>query len=137
MDDDRSTCANLPPKRKFFSIRDRLILKFFYQRYHLSISLTVDEQHLPLLVELCTKAAGKWRSIGIQLRVSPGELDAIQVNYHGHPQMVQNCLIDMFKWWLNNGQDVSPKKLAQAIHIIGEHDLEIKVKEKFGKYTPY
>ena len=98
MDDNRSTCSNLPPKRKFC-----LILKLFTNVILISISLTVDEHHLPILLELCVKAARKWKSIDIHLRVSPGELDAIQVNYHGHPQMVQNCLIDMFKWWLNNG----------------------------------
>ena len=88
---------------------------------------------LPLLIELCTMVATKWRCIGIFLGVPHHELDSIQANNCGQPCMIQNCLSAMFNWWLDNGQDVSPKTLAQAIHIVGEHGLEVKIKEKFGK----
>ena len=85
-------------------------------------------------MELCRDTAGKWRSIGIQLGVPCNELDIIQANSRGDPHMVQNCLSRMFNWRLNNGQDLTPERIAQALHIVGEHKLEIKVKEKFGKY---
>ena len=88
---------------------------------------------LPLLMELCAKVADKWKSIGIQLGVPHHELTSIQSYNRGDYQMIRNCLIDMFYWWLNNGQDVTPKKLAQAIHIVGEHRLEVTVKRKFGE----
>ena len=124
MDDTNS--QNLPPKRKF--LNDRLILKVYQL---LSISLAVD---LPLLMELCSKIAGKWRSIGIQLGVPDHELDVIQANNRGDPHMVQNCLSRVFNWWLKNKQDITPEKLAQAIHTVDEHKLEVEVKKTFCKY---
>ena len=47
--------------------------------------------------------------------------------------MIQNCLSDMFVWWLKNGQDVTPRSLVAAIHLVGEHGLEVKIKKMFGK----
>ena len=125
----RTNSQSVPPKRMFPN--DRLILKVY--QLLICISLIVD---LPLFVELCAKVAAKWKSIGIQLGVPHYELSSIQGNNRGDSQMIRNCLIDMFHWWLNNGQDVTPKKLAQAIHIVGEHGLEVKIKEKFGEYKP-
>ena len=46
--------------------------------------------------------------------------------------MIQNCLREMFIWWINNGE-VTAEKLADAIHAVGEHGLEQKIYEKFGK----
>jgi hypothetical protein len=86
-------------------------------------------------MELCGKIASRWRSIGVQLGVPGHELDTIQVNNRGDPQMVQNCLSCVFDWWLKNEQDtdITPEKLAQAIHKVGEHEVEVKIKQKFGK----
>ena len=96
------------------------------------MTLAVD---LPLLMELCSKIADKWRSIGIQLRVPDHELDIIQANNRGDPHMVQNCLSCMFNWWLKNTQDVTSEKFAQAIHNVDEHGLEVDIKRRFGRYT--
>ena len=81
-------------------------------------------------MELCAKIASKWRSICIQLGVPDHELDSIQANNRGDPHMVRNCLSRMFNWWLKNERDVTPGKLAQAIHIVGEHELEVGIKKK-------
>ena len=51
--------------------------------------------------------------------------------------MVQNSLSRVFDWWLKNEQDVTPEKLAQAIHIVGEHDVEVEIKQEFSKYVPF
>ena len=88
-------------------------------------------------MELCAKIAAKWRSIGIQLGVPDHELDTIQANSRGDPHMVQNCLSHMFNWWLKNEQDVTPEKLAQAIHTVDEHRIEVEIKQRFGKCTPF
>lgn len=85
-------------------------------------------------MELCGKIAAQWRSIGVQLGVPGHELDTIQANNRGDPHMIQNCISYVFDWWLKNDQDVRPEKLAQAIHIIGEHKIEVEIKQKFGKY---
>lgn len=96
-----------------------------------------DVVDLALLMELCGKIASQWRNIGVQLRVPGHELDTIQANHRGHPHMVQNCLSSVFDWWLKNEQDITPEKLALAIHIVGEHEVEGEIKQKFGKYVPY
>ena len=88
-------------------------------------------------MRLCGTIAAKWKSIGVQLGIPSHELDTIQANNRGDPQMVQNCLSDVFSWWLKtiDEQDM-PQKLAEAIHIVGEHKVEVKIKQKFGKYVP-
>ena len=85
-------------------------------------------------MELCAKIAPKWRSIGVQLGVPHHELDIIQANNRGDPHMVQNCLSRVFDWWLKNEQNVTAEKLAQAVHTLGERDLEVQIKQRFGKY---
>jgi hypothetical protein len=82
-------------------------------------------------MELCGKISSQWRSIGVQLGVPYHELDTIQAN---NPHMVQNCLSRVFNWWLKNKQDTTPEKLAQAIRIVGEHEVEVEIKWKFGKW---
>ena len=62
------------------------------------------------------------------------ELDSIQANNRGDPYMVQNCLSCVFDWWLKNEQNVTPEKLAQAVHIVGEHKVEVEIKKKFRNY---
>ena len=96
-----------------------------------------DVVDLALLMELCGKIASQWRNIGVQLRVPGHELDTIQANHRGDPHMVQNCLSSVFDWWLKNKQDITPEKLAQAIHVVGESKVEGEIKQKFGKYVPY
>jgi hypothetical protein len=86
-------------------------------------------------MKLCGKIASQWRSIGVQLGVPGHELDNIQANCHGHPHMVDNCLSRIFHWWLTRDTDITLERLAQAIHIVGEHEVEIEIKRKFGKYT--
>ena len=68
---------------------------------------------MPFLLGLGGLAV-KWKSIGAHLGVPDGELDAIQQNNNanGHVDMCRDCLRDMFHWWLDNGDDVTAKKLA-------------------------
>ena len=95
---------------------------------------------LSLLMKLCSKIASQWKNIGVQLGVPGHELDNIQANCRGDPHMVQNCLSRVFNWCLTRNKqdiDITPEKLAQAIHIVGEHEVEGEIKQKFGKYVPY
>ena len=91
-------------------------------------------------MKLCGKIASQWRNIGVQLGVPGNELDNIQANCRGDPHVVQNCLSRVFNCWLSRSKrdtDITPKKLAQAIHIVGEHEVEVEIKRKFGKYVPH
>ena len=92
---------------------------------------------LPFLTELFAELATKWKSIGDHLGIPAHQLDIIQAGNQGHPHVVQNCLREMFSWWINNGEVVTAEKLAQALHAIGEHGFEVKVKKTFSKQKTY
>ena len=78
-----------------------------------------------------------WRDIGIHLGVPVHELNVIQQNNSGHVDACRDCLSGMFVWWLNNGEEITAKKLAEAIHKVDEHQAEVKVKQKYGKWCFY
>ena len=88
---------------------------------------------LPFLVDLWGLAS-KWKTIGIYLGVPASELDTIQQDNHGCVDMARTCLREMFLWWLRNGEEVTAKKLAVAIHEIGEHQAEVEIKQKYGRW---
>ena len=78
--------------------------------------------------------AAKWKTIGIHLGVPCGQLDAIQQDNHGCVDMSLTCLRDMFLWWLRNGEDVTAKKLAEAVHKVDKHEVEVEIKRKYGEW---
>ena len=75
----------------------------------------------------------KWKTIGVHLGIPVGRLDTIQQNNRGGVDACVECLRDMFVWWLRNGEDVTARKLAKAIHEVGEHGMEVKINKKFRK----
>ena len=92
--------------------------------------LLVDE-HIAFLVRL-RELAPKWKAVGDQLGVPVSELDAIQENHRGSLDMCGSCLRAMFLWWLRNG-DATSRKLARAVHEVGERSAEEKICREFGK----
>ena len=48
--------------------------------------------------------------------------------------MCEDCLREMFVWWLRNGEDVTAKELAKLAHEVGCHQAEIEINRKFGMY---
>ena len=51
----------------------------------------------------------RWKSIGIELRVDTGTLDAIEKDC----RMVNDCLQEMIKYWLRN----SPRPTREIIKV--------------------
>ena len=51
----------------------------------------------------------RWKSIGIELRVDTGTLDAIEKDH----RMVNDCLQEMIKHWLRN----SPRPTKEIIRV--------------------
>ena len=47
-------------------------------------------------------------------------------------EVSRDCLRGMFVWWLRNGEDITAKKLAKAVHEVGNHEAEVKINRKFG-----
>ena len=73
--------------------------------------------------------AAQWKDLGVQLGVPQNILDDIQADQKNSPHVSQECLRDMFNWWLNNGHDVTKEKLDCALRDIekthGEESTQI------------
>ena len=91
--------------------------------------ILVDEDlsFLAGLIELATK----WEKVGDYLGVPVHQLEAIDSGRRGR---IQDCLRDMFIWWLRNGKEKTVRKLIKAVHAVGVHDIERRIKQKYGKY---
>ena len=75
----------------------------------------------------------KWKEIGDHLGVPVDKLEAIQENNSEHVDRTQNCLRDMFIWWLRNKRETTAEKLIEAVHAVGKHNAEEEIMQKYGK----
>ena len=78
--------------------------------------------------------ATKWKEVGIHLGVPVDQLDAIQLDNRGGIDTSQNCLNNMFIWWLRSGKEKTVDKLITAVHAVGRHDVEKKINEVYGEW---
>ena len=78
-----------------------------------------------------------WYEVGDHLGIPVDELDAIQENNSGRRDRVQNCLRDMFIWWLRNGKEKTAERLIKAVHAVGKHDhaAEKEIKQEYRKWN--
>ena len=83
--------------------------------------MAIPRSALKDLVKL--PVAAKWRRLGLQLGVPLHKLNDIQANHENSRDFVQECLIDMFDWWLNNDDDPTYERLSRGIRGIGERKL--------------
>ena len=75
----------------------------------------------------------KWKEAGDHLGVPVDQLEVIQQNNRGGVDVSQDCLRDMFIWWLRNGKETTVQKLIEAAHAVSKHDIEKEIKQKYGK----
>ena len=78
--------------------------------------MAIPPSALKVLVNL--PVAAEWRRLGGQLGVPEFKLDEIQANHEHSHNFVQECLSDMFVWWLNNDDDTTYERLARGIRNI-------------------
>ena len=78
--------------------------------------MAVPPPELKDLVNL--PVAPEWRRLGLQLGVPAHKLDEIQLRHGNSPNFAQDCLRDMFVWWLNNDHDTNYERLARGIRDI-------------------
>ena len=83
--------------------------------------MAVPPSALKDLVEL--PVAAEWKQLGLQLGVPLHRLRRIQANNSNCPDFAQECLTDMFDWWLNNGHDKTYERLERALNTIGKREL--------------
>ena len=77
--------------------------------------------------------AAEWRPLGLKLGVPSYELNAIQENNAGRNNMVVNCLMSMFEWWLDNCSELNYTKIVEALVAIGQTDVAKEVSLKYGE----
>ena len=74
--------------------------------------------------------AAEWRQLGVQLGVPLHRLRRIQANNRNCPDFAQECLTDMFYWWLNNGRDKTYERLACGLGDIGKTTLATQLRKQ-------
>ena len=84
-------------------------------------TMAVPPQRLKDLVKL--PVAAEWKHLGLRLDVPLYKLNEIQANHEHSPNFTQDCLSDMFDWWLDNSNDTTYESLACGIRDIGETKL--------------
>ena len=84
-------------------------------------AMAVPSSALKDLVKL--PVAAEWKQLGVQLGVPIHTLDEIQANHEHSPNFAQECLSDMFTWWLNNGRDTTYERLECGLRDVGETRL--------------
>ena len=57
-------------------------------------------------------------------------LDEIQANHENSPNFAQECLRDMFNWWLNNSRDTTYERLERGLRDIGKTRLATRLHEQ-------
>ena len=58
------------------------------------------------------KEVSKWHQLGVQLGLTPGLLDTIESNY---PRDTERCKTEVLTWWLQNAEQRSWEKIAEAL----------------------
>ena len=71
--------------------------------------LTLDNLREVLNVEAVWDRRAKWHNIGLNLRIKPGTLDTIDVNYRGQ---CEDCIREVLKEWLKR---VEPRPTWDAL----------------------
>ena len=72
------------------------------------------------------KEVTKWHELGVQLGVPAHKLNAID---RQHTQDTDRSKTEVIIWWLQNIEDTSWKKLAQAVEEIEHKVLAKKLRE--------
>ena len=69
-----------------------------------------------------------WKSLGVQLDISPAKLQEICVNNYNQ---VGDCKIAMVSIWLSSDNTCSWRKLIDALKSIGLHALAEGIREQY------
>lgn len=98
-------------------------------RCDLVISLPIV-QATPTLKELSNAldSVVDWHSLGVKLGMKAHELATIEKNYHGDNE---RCKHEMLNHCLQSSKLTTWKAVADALHLIGEHEVASKTQAKY------
>ena len=82
-----------------------------------------------LLRELSETVSADWEDIGLILKLAPGSLDIIKINYPSH---AKKCFREMIKLWFKQVDPLpSWTTIIDAIDILGHKPLAENLSKKF------
>ena len=79
--------------------------------------------------------AAEWKQLGLQLGVPLHKLNEIQANNRNCPDFAQECLTDMFYWWVKNGRDSTSERLEHGLRDIGKTRLAIQFRKQHSQIS--
>ena len=85
----------------------------------------------PTLKELSNALASvvNWFSLGVKLGLEDHELRTIEQNYHGDGN--DRCKLEMLSRWLRSGKSPTWKAVDDALQLMGEHAVALKIQAKY------
>ena len=69
-----------------------------------------------------------WHSLGVKLGLEDHELRTIEQNYRGDNE---RCKHEMLSRWLRSGKLATWKSVADALQLMGEHTVALKILNKY------
>ncbi len=90
----------------------------------------LTKENLPQLVELLADIAAQWDQLGLQLEVSKGKLNSIEVDCRG----AQRCLTEMLSSWLSGSERPTVGKLTSALKSRPVNEVRL-AEEVMRKYS--
>ena len=91
-----------------------------------------------LLNDVAEVIPAKWRPVGIQLKLSPDNLDNIQSEHGWKPNPNKHCFEQVFKEWRKKDpQSFSWTELIEALEkpAVAENDLANKLRNKHASHA--
>ena len=93
-----------------------------------------------LLMKYRDKIAPYWYDLGVQLLQLEEYIDKLNVIKANYPNNVQKCCDEMFEYWLSVDNQVSWKKLIDALEHIQQNATAAKIRQdnlkgKIIRYT--
>ena len=85
---------------------------------------------MPTLTELSNEldSVVNWHSLGVKLGVEDHELTTIERDFHGDSV---RCKHEMLSRWLRNAKQPTWKTVVDALCLMGEHAVALKIREKY------
>ena len=90
----------------------------------------IPQPTITLVFEVLRKCASEWFTIGTYLGVSVYSLNSFRGGEHKH-RPILDCLISTINCWINESEDVSWEKLAQALDKCNLTDTATTVRKKY------
>ena len=110
----------------FFSLS---LSEWYHSPYFTFVAIPVKPKLKDILTELYTKAASKWKDIGILLGIDSRELDALKAMESHFPQ---SCLRGMFEIYLKRINPLpSWSAIAEALELLGDEELATQLRSRY------